>query len=74
MVFQAKHALKSQLLNMFIQTQIEENIMLAGFLTVWLIAFSTGMAINCDAKGYNPKQCGQSIRNVEVVHEDPNSN
>jgi hypothetical protein len=41
--------------------------MLVAFLGVWLIAFGAASAFNCDAKGYTPEQCGESIRNERLV-------
>ena len=35
------------------------------------ILFSTGTAINCDAKGLTPSECKQDIKNWEKVYEYP---
>ncbi len=41
--------------------------MLAALIVAFTIFVSTGMAINCEAKGYNEKQCGESLRNERLV-------
>lgn len=41
--------------------------MLAGLIIAFTIFTTTGMAINCQAKGYNEAQCGESVRNERLV-------